>query len=161
MKTLAAQYPIQDLAWALEVSRSGYYRWLGQTESHRGRSARQLTAQIRQIHAANRGCYGSPRIHRTLLRQGVRTSENRVARLMKAAGLQARPKRAFRPRTTHSHHLDPIAPNRLKDAPAPTLPNQTWVADITCLWTAAGWVYLAATWRRSWICLVAKSWAGL
>jgi len=33
---------------------------------------------------------------------------------MKAAGLKARPKRAFRPRTTDSHHPHPIAPNRLK-----------------------------------------------
>ncbi len=144
MKTLASKYPVQELAWALSVSRSGYYRWLERPPSQRAQSARQLTAQIRQIHQASRGSYGSPRVHQSLVRQGVVTSENRVARLMQAVGLTARPKRAFRPRTTDSRHPGPIAPNRLKEAPTPTRPDQTWVADITYLWTASGWVYLAA-----------------
>jgi transposase InsO family protein len=67
-----------------------------------------------------------------------------VARLMRAAGIKARSKRAFRPRTTDSNHPDPIAPNRLKTDPAPTAPNQVWVADLTYVWTLEGWVYLAA-----------------
>lgn len=143
MKTLASDYPLPELAWALDVSRSGYYQWLKRPESQRAKSARQLTAQITQIHEQNRKCYGSPRVYQALRRQGIQTSENRVARLMKAAGLKARPKRAFRPRTTDSHHSLPIAPNRLKTA-ASTAPNQIWVADITYIWTTSGWVYLAA-----------------
>jgi len=97
MKTLATDYPLQELAWALDVARSGYYRWLARPESQRAKSARHLTARITQIHEQNRKCYGSPRVYQALRRQGVQTSENRVARLMKAAGLKARPKRAFRP----------------------------------------------------------------
>lgn len=144
MKSLSSLYPVAELAWALGVSRSGYYRWLAWAESRRARSARQLTVQIRQIHQASRGSYGSPRVYQMLRRQGVVTSENRVARLMQAAGIKARAKRAFRPRTTDSRHPGPIAPNRLKEMSAPTQTNQVWVADITYLWTATGWVYLAA-----------------
>ena len=144
MKNLASDYPLQELAWALEVSRSGYYRWLQRTESKRARSARELTAQIRQIHEQSHKRYGSPRVFHELRRQGVPTSENRVARLMQAAGLKARPKRAFRPRTTDSNHPNPIAPNRLREMEPPTGPNQVWVADITYIWTVAGWIYLAA-----------------
>jgi len=144
MKELSQTYPLEELAWALEVSRSGYYRWLKRTESQRARSARQLTAQISQIHEQSRKRYGSPRVFHELRRQGVRTSENRVARLMRAAGLKARPKRAFRPRTTDSNHPNPIAPNRLKEAQEPTAPNQIWVADITYIGTVQGWIYLAA-----------------
>ncbi len=144
MKTLASDYPLQELAWALDVSRSGYYQWLQRPESRRAQSARQLTAQIVWIHEQNRRCYGSPRVYQALRRQGVQTSENRVARLMKAAGLKARPKRAFRPRTTDSNHPHPIAPNRLQTTASPTAPNQIWVADITYIWTLGGWVYLAA-----------------
>lgn len=144
MKSLAAEYPVGALAWAFGVSRSGYYRWLARSESRRAQAARQLTAQIRQVHEASRGSYGSPRVYQMLRRQGIATSENRVARLMQAAGIQARAKRAFRPRTTDSRHPGPIAPNRLKELSAPTRPDQIWVADITYLWTAAGWVYLAA-----------------
>jgi transposase InsO family protein len=142
MNLLAQHYPLQELAWALGVSRSGYYRWRQRPESPRARAARQLTGQILHIHQQSRKTYGSPRVFQELRRQGIRTSRNRVARLMKAAGLKARSKRAFRPRTTDSRHRQPIAPNRLQTRPA--APNQVWVADITYIWTLTGWVYLAA-----------------
>jgi len=144
MKELSQDYPLEELAWALEVSRSGYYRWLKRTESQRAGSARKLSAQISEVFEQSHKRYGSPRVFHELRRQGVKTSENRVARLMKAAGLKARPKRAFRPRTTDSNHPNPIAPNRLKQVQAPTAPNQIWVADITYIWTVEGWIYLAA-----------------
>jgi transposase InsO family protein len=144
MKELASTYPVQELAEVLEVSRSGYYRWRRRTESQRARTARELTLKIANIHEQSRQRYGSPRVFQQLRRDGVRTSENRVTRLMKAAGLQARKKRPFRPRTTDSNHANPIAPNRLKEAEPPTAPNQVWVVDITYIWTLAGWIYLAA-----------------
>lgn len=144
MKNLAKDYPLGELAWAFEVSRSGYYRWLKRTESKRACSAQELIIQISQIYEQSQKRYGSPRVFHELRRQGVKTSENRVARLMKAAGLKARAKRAFRPRTTDSNHPNPIAPNRLKQAEPPTAPNQIWVADITYIWTVEGWIYLAA-----------------
>jgi transposase InsO family protein len=144
MKNLASDYPIEDLAWAFEVSRSGYYRWLKAAESQRAKAARELTVQIRRVHEEKQARYGSPRVYQQLRREGLKTSENRVARLMRAASLKARPKRAFRPRTTDSNHPNPIAPNQLKAAPKPTAPNQIWVTDITYIWTLQGWIYLAA-----------------
>ena len=144
MKGLSQTYPLQELAWALEVSRSGYYRWLERTESPRARSARHLLERIVQVHQQSRMTYGSPRVFQQLRQQGVRTSENRVARLMKAAGLCERTKRAFRPRTTDSRHAHPPAPNRLKDTPRPQAPDRVWVADITYIRTQTGWAYLAA-----------------
>jgi putative transposase len=148
MKTLASDYPLPELAWALGVSRSGYYRWRKGQESPRAGSARQLTQQISEIHQQSRQTYGSPRVCAQLRRQGIRTSENRVARLMRRAGLKARTKRAFRPRTTDSRHPRPPAPNRLLTTPAPAAPDQIWVADITYIWTRSGWAYLAAVMDR-------------
>lgn len=52
-------------------------------------------------------------------------------------------KRRFRPKTTDSRHLCPIAPNRLAQRPAPTRPDEIWLADITCVSTRQGWAYLA------------------
>lgn len=110
MKELASEYPVHELAWAFEVSRSGYYRWLKRAEGERARKARELTVHLQRIHQEKKQRYGSPRMCQQLRQEGIHTSENRVARLMKAAGIKARSKRAFRPRTTDSNHPHPIRP---------------------------------------------------
>lgn len=144
MKTLASQYPLTELCEVLGISRSGYYSWLRRPESSRARANRQLTDQIRVIHQEHRQCYGSPRITRQLHKQGVQVGKNRVARLMRLQAIRAKRKRPFRPRTTDSRHPQPIAPNRLQPLGCPSRTDQVWVADITYIWTAAGWAYLAA-----------------
>ncbi len=71
-----------------------------------------LLEQIRGIHSASRGTYGSPRVHRQLRRNDVRTGRKRVERLMRADGLRGRIRRRFRT-TTDSDHTLPVAPNTL------------------------------------------------
>ena len=103
-----------------------------------------MLRSIRQAHQQSRATYGSPRLTRQLKRQNIVCSRNRVARLMRLHGIRAKQKRPFRPRTTDSRHFEAAVPNRLKPLPAPVRPDQAWVADITYVWTVAGWVYLAA-----------------
>ncbi|MGI4746034.1 MAG: IS3 family transposase [Janthinobacterium lividum] len=69
---------------------------------------RDLTGQIRHVHADNCAVYGSPRVHAALCAQGRRTGVNRVARLMRHHGIQGRYKRRG-PRTTDSPHALPLA----------------------------------------------------
>jgi len=142
--SLAAQFPIRDLCEVLQVARSGYYRSLRRVACARERSNQQLLEQIRQAHQEARQTYGSPRITHQLRRDNIQCSENRVARLMRLHGIRAQQKRPFRPRTTDSRHTEAVAPNWLKQFPAPVAPDQVWTADITYIWTVAGWVYLAA-----------------
>ena len=66
----------------------------------------------------------------------------RTARLMRENGLAARQKRRFK-RTTDSTHTWPIAPNLLDQDFAAEAPDQKWSADISYIWTAEGWLYLA------------------
>jgi putative transposase len=98
--------------------------------------------RLRVIHAVHRRTYGRPRLHQAMRADGYRLSEKRVARLMRAAGLQAVGRRAFR-RTTDSAHAWPVAANHLQRQFAPAAPHQRWAADITALPTRAGWCYLA------------------
>jgi putative transposase len=144
MKSLASQYPLTELCEVLGLSRSGYYHWLRRPQSRRAKANRELTVQIVTIHEQSRHCYGSPRITQALRQQGRVVGKNRVARLMRAHQIKAARKRPFRPRTTDSRHHQRIAPNRLKQMSRPNRPDQVWVSDITYIWTAAGWVYLAA-----------------
>ena len=129
----------------LEVSRSGFYAWLGRDESDRAREDRRLTALIRDIFAESREIYGVPRVHKTLQQRGQRCSRKRVARLMQLAGLRSKTKRRFRVRTTDSKHGHPIAPDRLGQDFGTSAANQVWVSDITYIPTDEGWLYLAST----------------
>jgi putative transposase len=140
--THASQYPVVLLCRVLGVARSGYYAWCRGTPSQRQQADAVLTDQIRAVFQTTRQCYGSPRIHAELQEQQVRCAKKRVARLMRLAGLVARPQRR-RIRTTQSQHAHPIAPNLLDRAFYPDAPDAVWVADITYLPTAEGWCYLA------------------
>ncbi len=128
----------------LEVSRSGFYAWLERPESERANSDKALFEKIETIYTENRGVYGSPRIHRVLIKQGDRCGKNRVARIMKEQGIRAKGKRKFKPQTTDSKHSLPIAKNLIKQDFSAAGPNQLWLADITYIATDKGWMYLAA-----------------
>jgi transposase InsO family protein len=128
----------------LEVSRSGFYAWLGREESDRACDDRRVTALIRDIFTESRGIYGIPRVHRTLRQRGVRCSRKRVARLMRLAGLRSKTKRRFRVKTTDSKHGHPIAPDRLQQDFNADGVNKVWLSDITYIPTDEGWLYLAS-----------------
>lgn len=144
MKSLTTEYSLVELCQVLGLSRSGYYKWLNHQPGPRSQANGQLLVRIAAIHRESRECYGSPRITHQLRSEGLRVGKNRVARLMRSSQLRAKRKRPFRPRTTDSRHAEAIAPNYLKQMPVPTEPNRVWVADITYVWTVAGWLYLAA-----------------
>ena len=138
-----ALFPVQAMCEALGVSRSGYYAWAGRPERARAAEDRAVAAEIRAAHEASRGRYGSPRVHAELRAHGRRVGRKRVARLMRGMGLSARRKRRFR-RTTDSAHALPVAPNLLGRDFTAAAPDRVWLADLTYIWTAEGWLYLAA-----------------
>jgi len=140
------EHSILRLCAELEVSASGYYDWQTRRVCPGPRAVEDeaLGRQIEQIHARSRETYGAPRIEKELRKTGRRHGRNRVARLMKQEGLCGRQKKRYRVQTTDSNHNEPIAPNRLAEAPKPTAPNQIWVADITYIETGERWLYVAA-----------------
>ena len=102
-----------------------------------------MLIEIRRIFLENDSNYGSPRIWNDLNNvQGIRCSENRVARLMKSSGIIAVQKRKFRV-TTDSKHDYPVWPNVLQRRFVIEKPNRVWVFDITYVWTSEGWLYVA------------------
>jgi transposase InsO family protein len=142
---MQTQEQITMICQTLEVSRAGYYTHCRKQERPRRQQDQQLLQLIVQAFVDSRQTYGSPRLRAVLQRQGQRCGKNRVARLMRQAGLRAHQKRRFRPRTTQSNHGPPIAENWLAKVPTPQRPDQVWVSDITYLPTQQGWLYLAIT----------------
>lgn len=137
-----AAFPVTMMCRLLEVSRSGFYASRGRRESTRAGEDRRLLVNIRASHTASRGTYGSPRVHRDLVDDGVAVGRHRVARLMRHEGLRSKRRRRYRV-TTNSEHRHPVAANVLKRDFTADAQNCKWAADITYVWTRCGWLYLA------------------
>lgn len=148
IQALAGEHELVDLCAALAVSRSGYHAWKRRAPGRRARANAQLWSLIAHAHAQSRATYGSPRVHRWLQRHGQHCGRHRVARLMRAHGLRSQVKRRFRVALTDSNHDLPIAPNRLRETSPPTRRDAVWVADITYVDTAEGWLYVAGVLDR-------------
>ena len=137
------EFPVRRMCDELNVSPSGYYAWRERPASAREMANQHLYIKIKAVYDANHGVYGSPRIYHELKKQGIACSENRVARLMRLRGLQAKQSRRFKS-TTKRNKTQPAAPNLLKQDYEADQPNQKWLADITYIATLEGWLYLAA-----------------
>lgn len=139
-------HPVSLLCEVLNVSKSGYYAWLGRAPSPRARRRERIDAAVRQVYEASQGVYGSVKIAKKLAGcDELETAcRNTVAQAMREMGLKSRVSKAFRPTTTQTDPTKQPAPNVLDRDFTATQPNQKWVTDITYLPTLAGWVYLAA-----------------
>jgi putative transposase len=144
IKELSPQYSIRILCQVLEVARSGYYGWVRGEATARAAANVLLLERIKAIYKANRGNYGSPRITQELQHDGQKCNHKRVERLMRQEGLKGSSARKRKARTTDSEHDQPIVPNLLLDRPVPKTIDEVWVADITYVPTAQGWLFLAA-----------------
>lgn len=144
MQKLKDEHSVAALAEALEVSPSGFHAHRHKEQRPRRQQDGVLVRAIRPIFAASRATYGSPRLTMALRAEGIRCGKNRVARLLREQGLRPRQKRRrWRPQTTQSDPRQPAAENWLGQVPAPGRPDQVWVADITCVETREGWLYVA------------------
>jgi transposase InsO family protein len=126
-----------------QISRSGYYEWTKRQESPRKKQRREWEKQIRHVFMDSRELYGSPKVWRELVKQGVRISLSTVTRIMKELGLKSRTVRKYKATTNSKHNL-PVADNVLNQQFATEKPNQAWAADITYIPTDEGWLYLAS-----------------
>ena len=88
MKANQASYPVSMMCRLLEVSTSGYYAWRRRPPSKRSQEDELLLEKIRHYHCISKSTYGAPRIFEDLREEGLSVGRNRVARLMRAAGLQ-------------------------------------------------------------------------
>lgn len=126
----------------LNVSRSGFYSWEKREASKRYHEDQRLLKKITRIYWKSSGRYGSPRIYKALLKQGVNVGRKRVERLMREVGLKGRVVRVTR-RQPGMKRFKAKGDNLLRDMSDPTAINQVWVADVTYLKVNGRWEYLA------------------
>ena len=134
----ASTVPITRACAGLEVERGTYYAWRGRTP--RPDRNLGLRGAIHEIALEFPG-YGYRRITAELHRRGLQANHKRVLAIMRTEHLLCK-RRSFKPRTTNSNHNGQLYPNLTTDLVV-TRPNQLWVADITYIGLAIGFVYLA------------------
>jgi len=137
-------WPAGWLCEALGVSRGGFYAWLTRPRSARARSNEELGAKVRASFLASDRTYGARRVWHDMLADGVSCSLHRIERLMRQQALKARPRRRRLPSDTGERSTNAISPNVLDRTFQASSANRKWVADFTYIWTAEGWLYVAA-----------------
>jgi putative transposase len=137
-------WPVSILCRVLAVSRSGFYAYVQrQTATCIDAEEVGLVARVKAIAAETRSSYGSRRMAKQLQDDGFAVGRYKARRLMQQAAVTVRRPKPYHPVTTDSRHGYAVAPNLLARQFAVGQPNQVWVGDITYVWTAEGWLYVA------------------
>ena len=137
-------WAVEWMCGALGVSRGGFYAWLRRPPSERSRTDEVLSTKVRASFIGSDRTYGARRVWHDLLAEGVTCGLHRIERLMRQHGLKARPRRRRLPPDLGERQASAVAPNMLGRAFAAAAPNRRWIADFTYIWTAEGWLYVAA-----------------
>jgi putative transposase len=133
---------------ALGVSRAGFYAWRTRPPSVRAQANEPLLSRVRaSFHTSDR-TDGARRVWHDLLVEGLACGRHRIERLMRQAALRARPRRRRMPSDTGMRSTHAVAANVLNRTFDAASANRKWVADFTYLWTAEGWLYVAAVLDR-------------
>lgn len=137
-------WPAALLCGALGVSRGGFYAWLTRPRSERSRSDEELGPKVRASFLSSDRTYGARRVWHDMLVEGARCGLHRIERLMRQQGLKARPRRRRLPPDLGERQTAAIAANVLDRSFEASAPDRRWIADFTYVWTAEGWLYVAA-----------------
>ena len=151
MSANQACFPIAVMARVLGVSESGFHAWRQRPASAPAAADAALLKRVRTVHAGSRETYGAPRIHAELQAGGEKHGRKRIARLMREAGLVGASRRRGGITTTRRDQDARPAPDLVDRNFVASAPNQLWVADITFVPTASGFLYLAVVldaWSR-------------
>ena len=136
-------HAVELVCRTLGVSVSAYYQRATGERSRRAVEDERLTARIVELHEANYCAYGARRMWKALRRAGEQVGRDRVARLMRAAGIQGAKRRGKPWRTTTPDSDAPRRPDLVERDFTATAPNRLWVADLTYLRSWQGLLFFA------------------
>ena len=143
IKDESKHYPVTVLCKVMQVKRSSFYDW------KKNRSCKLISAEefalrveMKRLFKESRSSLGSRAMSKQLQLLGFCSGRDKTRRVMKSIGLVVKQKRRYKVTTDSAHNM-PVAKNVLNREFNPEKPNLAWGTDITYVWTAEGWLYLA------------------
>jgi|TARA_Y100001001_G_scaffold158595_1_gene178318 transposase InsO family protein len=135
-------YSVVLMCRAMNVSRSGFYKWLKRPPCAAQLRREQVESKVVELFAEFKARYGAPRLADELADAGLPCSKNFVANIMRLRGIRARNGKGFHYRPASPTMIN-VEENRLRRRFRAEGPNQKWVTDITYIWVNGRWLYLA------------------
>lgn len=136
------EWPVSVLCKVMQVCRSYYYDFVKNKQNQVGKNQKTLEKRMVVLFEQHKQNYGSRRLMKALREEGFEIGRYRVRKLMKSLELFVKQKLRYK-NTTDSKHDLKVCDNLLDRKFTPQAANQVWTTDITYLWTAQGWLYLA------------------
>lgn len=132
-------FSISKMCRVLSIKPSIYYDWLSRDISEQQIHRNHCELLVKAAHSENKERYSAERLHATLIEQG---HAYMVRSIKEEFGIKCRRHKRFKV-TTDSKHNKLVYDNVLDQQFDAKTPNEAWVSDITYIWTAQGWLYLA------------------
>lgn len=142
MKAHQAVWKVATQCRVLDVSTSGYYAWLKRSLSDHALGDAAIGDALEVYFDRSRSTYGRPRLAADIHDAGIRTSNKRLARLMRERGIYGASRRKGFTTTTRARDARP-APDLVDRNFTAVAPDKLWVADITYVPTWAGFLFVA------------------
>ena len=146
MRAEKANYKVTMTARVLEVSRSGFYRWLGSEAAQADDPYGELKEHIQEIWEKSEKRFGHRKVHAVLRNEPDGrfrdVTRYRVRKRVRELGIRGICPNGSK-QTTIPDEDAPKRPDLLKRDLASAVPTTRLVGDITYLPTLAGFIYLA------------------
>ena len=136
------QFNITTMCKIFDIKPSSYYDWIKRDISAQQIHRNHCELLVKAAHSETKERYGYERLHAYLNQQGHEISRYRVRSIKEEHDIKCRRHKRFKV-TTDSDHNKLVYPNVLDQNFEASRPNQSWVSDITYIWTNEGWLYLA------------------
>ena len=135
METHADEFPVMSMARVLEVSRSGYYKYLKLKKENKSRYPTEMLEKVYTIWKSNRRLYGGIKLTKMVKLRDPHIGIRRVRNVMKLLKIKGKQDRRYRIMTTDSNHNSIVKRDLVRRNFSPERKNKIWVSDVTFIET--------------------------